>query len=167
MDFVQSYPSLPAYGKVDSQTNQCIINAANKYNVPELLVHSIILVENGNKGQCVVNRDSKTKQVKSYDCGLAQINTVHLEELSKYGITISHIAHDNCLNVATSAYILRKYYNEKQDWTKTIIAYNIGPANWTPQRLSVGVGYANKVINYWKQLYNYTQKQQQYAKNQN
>lgn len=146
-------PSLPPYGKIDAQVNQCIVDAAVKYQVPELLIHSIILTENGTKGQCVVNRDKKTNKVLSWDCGLSQINTVQLNTLQKYGITVNHLAHDNCLNVATSAYILRQNYDLKKDWFKATMAYNIGPYNWTDDRVKIGVKYATKVVGYWKQLY--------------
>lgn len=151
-------PILPPYGKIDAEVSQCIARAAETYQVPELLLHSIILTENGTKGQCVVNRDKATKKVLSMDCGLSQINTVHLKDLSKYGITLSHLAHDSCLNVSTSAYILRQYFDVKKDWTNTIVAYNIGPNNWTPARLQVGKKYAIKVIGYWNQLYAYVSK---------
>lgn len=146
-------PSLPPYGYVDPPTLQCIANASVQYTVPELLLHSILLTENGIPGKCSRNKNG------TLDCGLTQINSSHYPSLlSKYGITPSQIAYDNCTNVTISAYIIKtNYLKKQQDWTKAIIAYNIGPYATNPSTIKIGQIYASKVITRWHQLYSYSQ----------
>lgn len=131
------------YGKLDATAIQCIHASAQKHQVPESLLHAFIKKEDGTMGQCVRNTNG------TYDCGLAQINTVWAKEFAQYNVSYQHVASDACLNVDAQGYIVRKMYNLKQDWFKTIVSYNIGPNNWTPNRYAIGHKYATDVVKYW------------------
>lgn len=149
-------PALPPYGAITAEAAQCIVQAAARYDVPELLLHAIIRKENGRMGRYSANRDG------SYDFGLAQINTKWTEHFARYGITPSHLLNDTCVNISASAYILKfNWMRQNQDWFKTIVAYNIGNRNWTPKRYRIGYKYAADVLHYWKQFQAYVEASQQ------
>lgn len=144
MDYV---PALPPYAHLDQRAVTCIAAAAQRYQVPELLLHAVLLKENGRPGHCSKNKNG------TQDCGLAQINSSWASYFQKYGIPYEIIKNDACMNIYASAYILRSFYSRKgMDWGKAVVAYNIGPNNWTAQRYSIGYRYAVDVINYWRAL---------------
>lgn len=127
-----------------TQVQQCIRAAASQYQVPELLLYSILRKENGRVGHVSRNRNG------TYDYGPAQINSSHLPVLGKYGITASHLVWSPCINVGVSAWVLRTNYERQgKDWARAIVAYNIGNSRWTPQRYRIGYAYARDVIRIW------------------
>ncbi len=136
-------PQLPAYAHLTQEAVQCVAQASSRYQVPELLMHAVLMKENGRTGKCSRNRNG------TYDCGLAQINTSWTDYFARHGIRYESIANDACLNIHVSGYILRRNFDQKRDWFKAIVAYNIGPANWTPERYRVGWRYGNDVVRYW------------------
>jgi hypothetical protein len=99
-------PAVPPYGHVTAEAVQCAAQASVRYDVPELLLHAIIVKENGRKGQCTRNSNG------TYDCGWAQINTSWLKSFAQYGIKLEHITNDTCVNINASAYILRDNFNK-------------------------------------------------------
>jgi len=135
--------SLPPYAHVTQEAVQCAAQASLRYQVPELLLHAIVVKENGRMGQCVRNKNG------SYDCGLAQINTAWTDHFAKYGVKFDHVRYDTCTNLNASAYILRDNFNRKKDWFAATVAYNIGPNKWTPNRYKIGHKYATDVVKYW------------------
>ena len=137
-------PSLPPYAHVNEQAVQCIADASVRYEVPELLLHAVLRKENGRTGQAVRNANG------TYDMGLAQINTVWVPHFAKYGVKLEHLLYDPCTNLQAAAYILKdNAIKFKGDWFRAIVAYNIGPSNWTPNRYGVGYRYASEVVRYW------------------
>lgn len=145
-------PALPPYGVVSAEATQCIVQAATRYDVPELLLHAIIRKEGGRMGKYSKNKNG------SYDFGLAQINTSWLEHFAKYGITPTHLLNDTCVNISASAYILKyNWLRQGQDWFKAMVAYNIGNSKWTPERYRVGYYYAADVLYYWRQFQAYVE----------
>ncbi|MCC5609606.1 lytic transglycosylase domain-containing protein [Nostoc sp. CHAB 5834] len=151
-------PALPPYAHVTTEAVQCIAQASVRYDVPELLLHAIVVKENGRTGQCSTNKNG-TK-----DCGYAQINSVWVPHFKRYGITQEHISNDVCTNLNASAYILRDNFNKKRDWFNAIVSYNIGPNNWTPLRYQTGYKYAKDVIAYWWQFQRYVESAAQQQK---
>jgi soluble lytic murein transglycosylase-like protein len=135
--------SLPPYAHVSQEAVQCAAQASLRYQVPELLLHAVVVKENGRMGQCVRNKNG------TQDCGLAQINTSWVSHFAKFGIRLEHVLYDTCTNLNASAYILRDNYNKKKDWFSAVVAYNIGPNNWTPARYQIGYRYATDVVRYW------------------
>jgi soluble lytic murein transglycosylase-like protein len=137
-------PSLPAYAHVSQEAVRCVAQASARYEVPELLLHGILMKEGGRMGQAVRNRNG------TYDLGLAQINTSWLTHFARYGVRLEHLLNDTCTNLSASAYILKQnYYRLGGDWFKAIVAYNIGPNNWTATRYAIGYRYATDVVRWW------------------
>jgi len=152
---------LPPYAHLDKEAVQCVAQASLRYSVPELLLHSILMKENGRTGKCSKNRNG------TYDCGLAQINTAWLPHFAKYGITPDILYGNACVNIQASAYILRWNFERKPDWYRATIAYNIGPYRWTPNRLAIGQRYADDVLRRWWGYYEWLAAHGSTPKNQN
>lgn len=144
-------PALPPYAHIDKEAVQCIAQASFRYQVPELLLHAVVSKENGRTGQCSRNRNG------SYDCGLAQINTAWAPHFAKQGVPLASLVQDACTNLNASAYILKyNYLRKNQNWVDAVIAYNLGPNNWTPVRYAIGHAYAKDVVSRWWGFYNWT-----------
>lgn len=147
---VDATPSLPPYAHVTQEAVQCAASASLRYSVPELLLHAVMRKENGRVGLEVKNTNG------SRDLGPAGVNTIWLKEFGPYGIRLEHLRDDVCTNINASAYILRDYNNKQGgDWFKTLVAYNIGPNNWTPNRYAIGHKYATDVVEFWWGFQNY------------
>lgn len=141
---MDALPALPPYAHIDKEAVQCVAQASLRYDVPELLLHAILMKENGRTGQCSRNKNG------TFDCGLAQINTTWTSYFSARGIPPAYLLGHACTNIQASAYILRTNYNIKEgDWFKAVVAYNIGPNNWTRERYAVGYRYARDVVSKW------------------
>lgn len=80
----------------------CALAAARRYHIHEQLFLAVLATESGRVGQTVHNRDG------SYDMGPAQINSIHLPELARLGITRERVVNDGCLNVQIGAWILAR-----------------------------------------------------------
>jgi len=65
-------------------------------------VRAVLREENGKAGQVRRNKNG------SFDMGPMQINSVHLPELAKYGITQTMLTNDECLNIHVGTYYLQK-----------------------------------------------------------
>lgn len=145
-------PALPPYGHLSQEAIQCVAEASVRYQVPELLMHAILMKEDGRTGRYSVNKNG------SYDLGLAQINTSWMKEFSKYGIKPEHVMNNACVNVSLSAYILKyNWTRQGKDWFKAIVAYNIGNSQWTDTRYRIGYRYASDVVKYWWGFYRYVE----------
>lgn len=131
------------YGQFDQHAINCIAKSAAKHGVPEALLHAVAKKEGGSLGKCVRNTNG------TLDCGPAQINTSWAKEFSRYNVDFASVTHDACTNFDASGFILRRNFELKQDWFKTIVSYNIGPAKWTPNRYAIGYKYASDVVKYW------------------
>ncbi|VTU41474.1 MULTISPECIES: lytic transglycosylase domain-containing protein [unclassified Variovorax] len=150
---MDAIPSLPPYAHVTREAVQCAAQASLRYDVPELLLHAILRKENGRVGASSKNRDG------SFDLGPAQVNTKWVEYFAKFGLRKEHLRDDFCTNINASAYIIRDNFNKKRDWFNAIVAYNIGPNNWTPNRYRIGHKYASDVIGFWWGFQNYVDAQ--------
>ncbi len=91
-------PSSP----LSSDLKSCALAAARHYHVHEQLFLAVLATEGGRVGQTVRNRDG------SYDMGPAQINSIHLPELARLGITRDQVVNDGCLNLQIGAWILAR-----------------------------------------------------------
>lgn len=137
---------MAVFHPIDAKSFQCIEHATNYYGTPYSLSLAIIKKESGRPGTESKNRDG------SLDLGRAQINSIHLGELKKFKIDKEMLRDNDCVNIYVSNWILKQNYNKYGDWTKAVIAYNIG-FKWTPKRLAIGKKYANEVIAYWRSYY--------------
>lgn len=91
----------------------CLVETVNKSQIPEMLLLSILLQENGRTGKYSVNRD-KTK-----DYGLGQINDVRAKEIASIGLTLKEVMNDGCKNIIAVAYLLTNEFQKANGnlWT--------------------------------------------------
>ena len=92
-------------------TRECLDVEAKRQSLEPWRIAAVMKTENGRVGTFSLNTDG------SYDMGPMQINTIHLEELSRmYRLPTSTlaqlIAYDGCFNIAVGAYMLRQRTNE-------------------------------------------------------
>ncbi len=97
----------------------CFTAAAAFHHVNPLILRAIALVESGGQPPTVTNRNSNG----SVDYGRMQINSIHLPELAKYGVTKSDLF-DACKNIYTGAWILRRNIDRYGNTWAAVGAYN-------------------------------------------
>jgi len=92
----------------------CSIIAAVKYEIPANILLAIAEKEGGKPGQWAQNKNG------THDVGSMQFNTAYLQNLSKYGITVDHVAQTGCYSYDLAAWRVRQHIkNDKGDiWTK-------------------------------------------------
>ncbi|KAG0166433.1 hypothetical protein DFQ30_007198 [Apophysomyces sp. BC1015] len=71
----------------------CIEQAAAHYRAYPDIIRAVIRAEGGTTGKISRNKDG------SFDMGLMQVNSVHLPELARYGITQEMLVGNECLNI--------------------------------------------------------------------
>ena len=108
-------------------TLQCVLRSAVRYKVPADVLLAIGQHEAGKEGSAIRNSNG------SFDLGRAGINTVHLQELQRYGVdplvAAHYLRYDGCYNYAMAAYLLsRKLTGCTQDyWTCVANYHSITP----------------------------------------
>jgi soluble lytic murein transglycosylase-like protein len=78
-----------------TSATQCVVKAAERHSVNPWVLKAILKVESNFKPGAVTRNTNGT-----VDLGMAQINSIHLKELSKYGI-----AEGDLLNPCVSTYV--------------------------------------------------------------
>ena len=92
-------------------TPACFTEAARRQALEPWRLLAVLKAEGGRVGTFSSNTNG------SYDIGPMQVNTIHLDELSRIYQTersrlAQLLAYDGCFNVSIGAYILRKRTNE-------------------------------------------------------
>jgi len=101
------------------EINRCIGKASMKYNVPKDVIELVALhLENGRVGM------KKNNNNKSYDMGIMQINSIHLPELSKYGISENDLINNACTNIDVGTWLLAKHIASTGSYAKGIGRYH-------------------------------------------
>ena len=129
---------------------ECVIQAAQKQDVPANVLLALASVEGGKNGQFVGNTNG------SKDIGHFQINTIHWGErgqFSKYpSITQQDVAWRGCYNAELAAWMLHQHINASTDqdfWTRV--------ANYHSKTEKYNKVYREKVIPYAVQWGKYLQ----------
>lgn len=78
-----------------TNATQCVVKAAERHSVNPWVLKAILKVESNFKPSAVTRNTNGT-----VDLGMAQINSIHLKELSKFGI-----AEGDLLNPCVSTYV--------------------------------------------------------------
>lgn len=109
----------------------CFEEAAKRYSVEPELLAAVAQHESRLQPNTVVKNTNG-----SFDIGLMGINTVHLTELAKFGITPDALLNP-CQNVMVGAYLLRKKINlHGYNWQAVGSYHSETPAsNQTYQKL--------------------------------
>jgi hypothetical protein len=101
-----------------AREGDCLVSAAARYSLPVDVLQAVIATEGGWDGLKKRNRNG------SYDLGRAQINTVHLQELSKYGVSEQQLMSDVCVNYHVAAYRLRFEINRAGEFWRGVGNYH-------------------------------------------
>ena len=96
----------------------CMGTAAKRYHLDTSILRAVVKTEGGWDGLRKRNTNG------SYDLGVAQINTIHLAELAKYGISERQLISDACVNVHVAAYRLRFEINRVGDLWRGVGNYH-------------------------------------------
>lgn len=112
---------------------------AKRFNVEVRLLQAIAQVESGMDPASIGKNRNGTR-----DYGLMQINSMHLNRLSKKGISESMLINDPCVSLLVGASILKDMVNIYGYGWEAVGAYNAGVAKG---RYSRRMAYARKV---WK-----------------
>ncbi len=140
---------------------QCVAQASQRYQVPELLLYSIMKQEGGAPGVAHKNRNG------TYDLGRMQINTSWLPVIAPFGYSRARLLRDDCANIMVAAWILRgnqiKAGGTWAAWTPAVQAYNAGWRAGTAQPRTAGRQYARSVLLHWWAAYRYVTQPEQLA----
>lgn len=104
--------------KLDERGEACVDAAAAAYRLPQPVFRAVLLTEGGWVGLRSKNSNG------TYDLGPGQINTIHLPELAKAGITEHMLVHDVCVNVHVAAYRLRTEIERAKDFWRGVGNYH-------------------------------------------
>lgn len=129
-------------------TIQCVIEAANKHNVPAHVLLGIASKEYGRNGQTVRNTNN------SYDMGHFQLNTIHFRPGEAFGhINMEDARWRGCYNAELAAWHLNRQLTKKGKegvdfWTRAG-----GYHSWTPgpNRIYVHGTAKNKGLKHYAQ----------------
>ena len=100
------------------ELEQCIIAAAEFHSVNPAILRAILKVEsNLNPTAFGRNRNG------TVDIGIGQINSMHLPELAKYGVTVAHL-YDGCSATYVAAWHLKTVINANGNTLQGIAAYH-------------------------------------------
>ena len=93
-------------------TQACIVQTANRFDLPPRLLLTVLKVEGGTVGKVSRNQNG------TYDIGPMQINSKWVSNFKGY-VTEQEILYDGCINLQVGAWILRKYINDSDGdfWT--------------------------------------------------
>lgn len=97
---------------------RCVVTAAERHSVNPWVLKAILKVESNFKPGAV-NRNPNG----SVDIGMAQINSIHLKELRKYGISDKDLL-DPCVSTYVAAWHLAKQYRAHGNTWFAVGAYH-------------------------------------------
>ena len=112
-------------------TIQCVLEASVRRDVPANVLLAIAQIEGGKEGTVKSNKDG------SFDFGRFQVNSVHLKELSEYGVSADvakhYLTHDGCYSADYAAYRLQRCFSDRSNkgkdfWTKAACYHSKTPS---------------------------------------
>lgn len=126
--------ALPAPALAD-----CFDESARYHKVNPWILRAIAAVESGFRPATIVGNTNGT-----LDRGMTGINSVHLPELSRYGITTGDMM-DACKSVYLAGWHLRRKINEGGNTWESVGAYH----SKTPDKRDVYVRKIQRVLAFW------------------
>jgi lysozyme-related protein Hpa2 len=104
--------------KLTSAHADCFDDAASYHRVNPTILRAIAIVESGGK-PAAINRNANG----SVDFGEMQINSAHLPELARFGMSETDLF-DACKSIYTGAWILRKEMDKYGNTWAAVGAYH-------------------------------------------
>ena len=86
-----------------AQKVDCIVEAAQCFQINPLLIKAIIWQESRNRQQAMNHNTNNT-----IDVGIMQVNTVHFKALKSFGIDEVLLRDNSCANVFSGAWVLKQ-----------------------------------------------------------
>jgi soluble lytic murein transglycosylase-like protein len=118
----------------------CVEDAAKFHQVSPLLLRAIVFHESRNDPSLALrNTDG------SIDYGLGGINSVHLAELAKFGVTPAHLL-DGCTNVYIAAWHLSKQIRRYGNSWRAVGSYH----SVTPAKRDLYASKIYEVLRRWR-----------------
>lgn len=136
LDFVVVEPHLPPAYTIEEQ---CIRGAAKDMKLDYFILKAIREQESGQNGKTSLNSNG------TYDHGEFQINTVTIQDFKEFGITLSDVTNNTCLNIYTGALHLWRKIKETGDVWRGVAWYH-------SKRNVFGTPYAKKVYSRYTRL---------------
>lgn len=137
---------------VGSASAFCFNDAGARYNIDPVLLRSISIRESSLNPNAINSNKNKDGKITSYDYGLMQVNSSHLEKLKSLGVIKDKkdLLTNPCLNVQIGAWILATHIQKCGVNWDCLGSYNAGFAG---DRASIRMDYAKKVYKiYSKEL---------------
>lgn len=124
-------------------TPQCVQMVAGAYQHDPLLLVGILKAEGGRVGMKLQNKN------KTYDYGVAQINSSWLPQLRGIGLGEHELMYDSCRNLWAAGWILRRCVDKHNGhvW-RGVGCYHAGENARTPAQLQRLSNYSLSVQNY-------------------
>ena len=97
---------------------ECVVGAAQAYNLPLAALVGILATEGGKTGQALSNTNG------TWDLGAFQVNTCHVKELLRAGFSPDMVLRDGCTNAYAAAWVLRKEYDRTRNIWDAVGAYH-------------------------------------------
>lgn len=86
-----------------AQKTDCIVEAAQCFQINPLVIKAIIWQESKNHQQAINKNTNST-----VDVGVMQINTIHFKALKALGINETLLRENSCANVFSGAWVLKQ-----------------------------------------------------------
>lgn len=91
-------------------TIECVLDSSVRRNVPANVLLAIVQIEGAKEGLIRKNKNG------SFDFGRWQINSVHLEEMARFGVSAEvakyYLTRDGCYGADFAAYRLQRCLND-------------------------------------------------------
>jgi hypothetical protein len=137
-------PAMVQHDPIDA----CVQQAAAHYRAHPDIVRAVLRTENGKPGTVRWNKNG------SFDMGPMQVNSVHLAELGKYGITQEKLTNDTCLNIHVGTYYLQKGILKATGRADTPLEFWRGVGNYRSETPGLNGNYQVRVWSNLVQLRN-------------
>ena len=99
-------------------TWECVMDAAERFNLPLAALVGILATEGGKTGEALSNTNG------TWELGGFQVNTCHVNELLRAGLSPEMVLSDGCANAYAAAWILRKEYTRTGNIWAAVGAYH-------------------------------------------